>query len=60
MTTFVAQGVEIINDHHSWDQMSFRERMDYINQQDMETKANIIARKLKRNERKGILSIFRR
>lgn len=58
--TYMAQGVEIVHDNKSWDIMTFNEKMLLIAQQDMETKANIIARKLKRNERKGILSIFRR
>lgn len=58
--TYMAQGVEIVHDNKSWDIMTFNEKMLFIAQQDMETKANIIARKLKRNERKGILSIFRR
>lgn len=58
--TFTAQGVEIVHDQKSWDFMTFNEKMLFIAQQDMETKANIIARRLKRNERKSILSIFRK
>ena len=60
MTTYTAQGVEIVNDHHSWEHMSFKERIDYINKSSMDTKANIIARKIKRNEHKSIKSIFRK
>lgn len=60
MTTYTAQGVEIVNDHHSWEHMSFRERMDYVNQQSMETRANIIARKIRRNEKRNVVSVFRK
>ena len=58
--TYMAQGVEIVHDNKSWDIMTFNEKLQFMRQQSTETKANIIARKMKRNERKGILSIFRR
>ena len=58
--TYTAQGVEIVHDNKSWDFMTHEQKLQFINEQSMETKANIIARKIKRNEKRGIVSAFRK
>jgi len=58
--TFVAQGIEIVHDNKSWDFMTYEQKLQFINEQSMETRANIIARRMKRNEKRGITSAFRK
>ena len=58
--TYTAQGVEIVHDNKSWDFMTHEQKLQFINEQSMETRANIIARKIKRNEKRGIVSAFRK